>query len=207
MRASILIAVACGRTNALMLSPLRAAPHTRGLAPTMEFGKGFGSFYSGWDDWVKEYPQADRDAYPTLFELPEDCYEVELEKPLGISFIEGDKGGVEVEYLVEGSNSDKSGVIKAGDVLLASTGCMGRDGTFERKMLPMRFQDFDTIMASIASNEPRFHKKRQNTVILQFARPTAPYENDGDPYEGGKRGITDYLESIKLPSNSPWYSR
>ena len=38
---------------------------------TMEFGKGFGSYYSGWNDWVKEYPEADREAYPALFELPE----------------------------------------------------------------------------------------------------------------------------------------
>lgn len=36
-------------------------------------------------------------------------------------------------------------------------------------------------MGAIGSNEPKFHKQRRNDVILQFARPGAPYENDGDP--------------------------
>eukprot|EP00966_Prymnesium_polylepis_P239629 5541856-Prymnesium_polylepis.1 len=47
----------------------------------MEFGSGFGSYYSGWDDWVKEYPQVDKEAYPALFTLPDDCYEICLMKP------------------------------------------------------------------------------------------------------------------------------
>jgi hypothetical protein len=104
----------------------------------MEFGKGFGSYYSGWDDWVKEYPQVDKDAYPALFQLPADCYEICLEKPLGIAFEETGNGGVVVDYLVEGGNADKSGVIQPGDVLLATTACMGRDGKFERKLIPSR---------------------------------------------------------------------
>ena len=80
----------------------------------MEFGKGFGSYYSGWDAWVKEYPQEDRDAYPALFALPDDCYEIKLDKPLGIAFIEGDDGGVVVDYLVEGGNAEASGKIQPG---------------------------------------------------------------------------------------------
>merc|ERR1719331_1274410 len=173
----------------------------------MEFGKGFGSYYSGWEDWVKEYPQEDRDAYPELFRLPEKCYEVEINKPLGIAFIENGDGGVCVDYLVEDGNAAKSGIIQPGDVLLATTAAMGRDGKFERRVVPSRYLDFDTIMAAIGSNAPKFHKKRKNDVILQFAQPDAPYENDGDPYDGGKRGIKDYLESIKFPSDSPWLSR
>ena len=94
-----------------------------------------------------------------------------------------------------------------GDVLLATTACMGRDGKFERKLIPSRYLPFDTIMGAIGSNAPKFHKQRKNDVILQFARPSAPYENEGDPYNGGKRGIKDYLESIKFPSDSPWLSR
>ena len=62
-------------------------------------------------------------------------------------------------------------------------------------------------MAAIGSNEPKFNKQRKNDVILQFARPTAPMENEGDPLDGGKRGIKDYLESIKFPSDSPWLAR
>ena len=62
-------------------------------------------------------------------------------------------------------------------------------------------------MGAIGSNGPQFNKLRKNDVILQFARPTAPYENDGDPYDGGKRGIKDYLESLKFPIDSPWLVR
>ena len=112
-----------------------------------------------------------------------------------------------MDYLVEGGNAALSGQIKPGDVLLATTACMGRDGTFERKVIPSRYLDFDTIMGAIGSNGPQYHKKRKNDVILQFARPTAPYENDGDPYDGGERGIKDYLDSLKFPSDSPWLKR
>ena len=187
---------------------LLLAPITPRAGPIkMEFGTGFGHYYSGWDDWVKEYPAADREAYPALFSLPDDCYEICLDQPLGIAFIENEAGGVQVDYLVEGGNADKSKQIKPGDVLLATTAAMGRDGKFERKVIPSRYLDFDTIMDAIGSNAPKFHKKRKNDVILQFARPTAPMDNDGDPYDGGKRGIKDYLESIKFPSDSPWLAR
>jgi len=202
------VLLGCSGGDAMMMSP---APflhaHHRCASPTMEFGKGFGHYYSGWEDWIKEYPQEDRDAYPALFSLPNDCYEICLDKPLGIAFIENDDAGVKVDYLVEGGNADKSGVIKPGDVLLAATGAMGRDGKFERKLIPSRYESFDTIMGAIGSNAPKFHKQRRNDVILQFARPSAPYENDGDPYDGGSRGIKDYLESIKFPSDSPWLQR
>ena len=112
-----------------------------------------------------------------------------------------------VDYLVEGSNAEKSGVIKPGDKLLATTACMGRDGKFERKLIPSLYESFDTIMGAIGSNEARFNKQRKNDVILQFARPEAPYENDGDPYDGGSRGINDYLESLKFLVDSPWLQR
>ena len=41
-------------------------------------------------------------------------------------------------------------------------------------------------------------------ALVQFARPGAPYENDGDPYEGGARGINDYVKSLEFPPDSPW---
>ena len=200
--------LACTCTDAfVMTASAHPIVRSRHSTATMEFGSGFGHYYSGWDDWVKEYPAADREAYPALFSLPKDCYEITLNKPLGIAFIENDDGGVKVDYLVEGGNADASGVIQPGDVLLATTACMGRDGKFERKIVPSRYLDFDTIMNAIGSNAPKFHKQRKNDVILQFARPTAPLENDGDPYDGGERGIKGYLESIKFPSDSPWLVR
>jgi hypothetical protein len=216
MRIIFLASLACLSVDALVILPWlpsNGAQHSssamasRSSLVQMEFGKGFGSYYSGWDDWVSEYPAEDRESYPALFKLPDDCYEIVLDKPLGIAFEEGDDGGVVVDYLVEGGNAAKSGKIQPGDVLLATTGCMGRDGTFERRVIPSRYLDFDTIMSAIGSNQAKFNKKRRNDVILQFARPTASYENEGDPYDGGKRGIKAYLESLKFPSDSPWLSR
>ena len=117
---SIRLLLACGSAaHALLLTgaPARmSAP--RAAAVRMDFGD---SFYAGFDAWAAEYPQEDRDAYPELFKLPKDCYEVILEKPLGIAFEENDDGGVVVDYLVEGGNADKDGTIKPGDVLLLLT--------------------------------------------------------------------------------------
>lgn len=223
------------------------------LPPAMEFGKGFGSYYSGWIDFVKEYPQEDRNAYPALFELPKDCYEVKLDKPLGIAFEEGSDGGVVVQYLVEGGNAEQSGVISAGDALLATTACMGRDGTFERKVIPSRFLDFDTIMGEAAArgtagrvagaalmpclwsrcdrlqrakiqqdedqrrdpavctarraDPPRPARLRPSAIRRPCTVPGAPMENEGDPYDGGSRGVKDYLKSLEFPKDSPWLKR
>merc|ERR1719253_895850 len=162
----VAVVLTCTTCDALTLSAARTcALGRRCAAPTMQFGKGFGSYYSGWENWIKEYPQEDRDAYPALFRLPDDCYEITLEKPLGIAFIENDDGGVKVDYLVEGGNAEASGAIQPGDVLLATTAAMGRDGTFERKVIPSRYLDFDTIMGAIGSNAPKFNKQRKNDVI------------------------------------------
>ena len=144
------------RRHASVIAATIRAPG-RSATLVMEFGSGFGHYYSGWDDWVKEYPDADREAYPALFSLPTDCYEITINKPLGIAFIENDDGGVSVDYLVEGGNAANSGIIKPGDVLLATTAAMGRDGKFERKVIPSRYLDFDTIMGAIGSNAPKFH--------------------------------------------------
>ena len=201
---SIRLLLACGSTaHALLTSAPARMSAPRAAAVRMDFGD---SFYAGFGAWAAEYPQADRDAYPELFKLPKDCYEVILEKPLGIAFEENDDGGVVVDYLVEGGNADKDGTIKPGDVLLATTAAMSIGPKFERKLIPSRYLDFDTIMGAIASNAPKYHKKRLNDVILQFARPGAPYDNDGDPYEGGARGINDYVKSLEFPPDSPWRS-
>jgi len=167
----------------------------------MDFGD---SFYEGFDAWAAEYPEIDRQTYPSLFKLPDDCYEVILDKPLGIAFESMDDGGVVVDYLVEGSNAEACGAIKPGDMLLAVTAALPIDTKFERKLIPSRYLDFDTIMAAIKSNAPRYHKKRKDDVILQFMRPGAPYEDDGDPFEGGNRGVTSYLKSLEFPPDSPW---
>jgi len=203
MRSSCLLLLStwCGLARALVCAPARPAAVRRAVPARMDFGD---SFYEGFDKWAAEYPQIDRDTYPELFKLPDKCYEVILDKPLGIAFEEGEDGGVVVDYLVEDGNAAKDGTIQPGDVLLATTAAMAIDVKYERKLIPSRYLDFDTIMAAIGTNEPRYHKKRKNDVILQFARPGAPYESDGDPYEGGKRGINDYVKSLEFPPDSPW---
>uniref|UniRef100_A0A7S4J7N9 PDZ domain-containing protein n=1 Tax=Prymnesium polylepis TaxID=72548 RepID=A0A7S4J7N9_9EUKA len=199
--------IACSSSAHGLSSPVvarlarRASGGVRNVSPAMDFGD---SFYEGFDAWAAEYPEEDRVTYPSLFKLPDNCYEVILEKPLGIAFIENNDGGVMVDYLVDGGNAAASGAIASGDTLLAVTACLAIGPKFERKLIPSRYIDFDTIMGAIGSNEPRFHKKRKNDVILQFARPGAPYENDGDPFEGGNRGVTDYLKSLEFPVDSPW---
>lgn len=104
-------------------SRLGAPLHTRrsACAVRMDFGD---SQYYGFDAWAAEYPEEDRQMYPSLFKLPDDCYEVAIEKPMGIAFVEGDDGGVVVDYLVEGGNAEKSGAISPGDVLLATTAAL-----------------------------------------------------------------------------------
>ena len=32
-------------------------------------------------------------------------------------------------------------------------------------------------------------------------------ENEGDPYDGGSRGVKDYLKSLEFPKDSPWLKR
>ena len=171
---SIRLLLACGSTaHAMLMCASSRVSAPRAAAVRMDFGD---SFYAGFDAWAAEYPQEDRDAYPELFKLPKDCYEVILEKPLGIAFEENEDGGVVVDYLVEGSNAEKDGTIKPGDVLLATTAAMSIGPKFERKLIPSRYLDFDTIMGATGSNAPKFHKKRLNDVILQACarcHPTA----------------------------------
>ena len=169
---SIRLLLACGSTaHAMLMCASSRVSAPRAAAVRMDFGD---SFYAGFDAWAAEYPQEDRDAYPELFKLPKDCYEVILEKPLGIAFEENEDGGVVVDYLVEGSNAEKDGTIKPGDVLLATTAAMSIGPKFERKLIPSRYLDFDTIMGAIGSNAPKFHKKRLNDVILQACARSHP---------------------------------
>ena len=63
-----------------------------------------------------------------------------------------------------------------------------------------------------ASHPPASHPRCLRTLLpptlqpplLQFARPGAPYDNEGDPYEGGARGVNDYVKSLEFPVDSPW---
>ena len=135
------------------------------------FGKGEFKFYDGFDKFMTPFPDEDREQYPEMFCLPDDVYEVSLERPLGIAFEEVLPGqSVCVDYLVEGGNAEKSGVIKPGDILIAVTAIKVFGARWERKLVPAKFMEFDQIMGAIGSNEPRWGAKN---VILQFERPGA----------------------------------
>ena len=121
MRSFALLLSSCAAAHALLCAPARGhlATARRIAAARMDFGD---SFYEGFDKWAAEYPQEDRDTYPELFKLPDNCYEVILDKPLGIAFEEVQPGqGVVVDYLVEGSNAAQCGRIQPGDILVAVT--------------------------------------------------------------------------------------
>ena len=157
----------------------------------LDYGKGLFRFYVGFDEFMKPFPDEDREEYPEMFKLPDGCYEVSLQKPMGIAFEEIEAGrGVVVEYLVEGSNSERQGIIKPGDVLIAATAIKVIGAKWERRLIPCRQLDFDTIMGAIGSNEVRWGCK---DVILQFARPEA----DDDK-------VKEHLEFFTPPSDSPW---
>lgn len=64
----------------------------------LSFGKGTFKFYRNFDDWMKVFPDEDREAYPEVFNVPKGVYEVSLTKPLGIVFEEIEVGkGVYVQ--------------------------------------------------------------------------------------------------------------
>lgn len=134
------------------------------------FGKGEFKFYDGFDKFMEPFPDEDRDEYPEMFRLPKGVYEVAVQRPLGIAFEEVQPGqGVLVDYLVEGSNAEKTGAIKPGDVLIAVTAVKVFGARWERKLVNCKFLDFDMIMGAIGSNEPQWGAKN---VVLQFQRPS-----------------------------------
>ena len=69
----VLLSAWCGLARALVCAPARPAAVRRVPPVRMDFGD---SFYEGFDKWAAEYPQEDRDTYPELFKLPQNCYEV-----------------------------------------------------------------------------------------------------------------------------------
>ena len=134
------------------------------------------------------FPDEDREEYPDMFELPEGCFEVALKRPLGIAFEEVVPGrGVLVDYLAEGGNAEASGKIEKGDVLMAVTAMKAPSSMsrFERKLIPCKNLDFDTIMGAIGTNAP----PRCSDVVLQFMRPS-----DADD-----KKVEEFLEFFEVP--------
>ena len=103
------------------------------------------------------FPKEDREAFPEIFNLPKGTYEVILSKPLGIVFEEIEAGkGVFVQDLVEGGAAERQGKIQRGDVLVGITAVKIVGAKWERRLLPARPFDFDTVIGAISSNEPKW---------------------------------------------------
>lgn len=120
--------------------------------------------------------------------LPDNVYEVLIERPLGIGFEEDGpivgKSGVSVTQIVEDSNAAKgtqvlqnvngsnvavSGKVEIGDKLIAVTAIRFVGSKWERELFNCRKWSFDTVVDAIGSNQEKFISDH---VILQLERPT-----------------------------------
>ena len=158
----------------------------------LNFGKGQFRFYEGFKDWMSPFPQEDQEAYPEIFSLPKGVYEVGFAKPLGIVFEEIEIGkGVFVKDLVEGGNAERQGVIKKGDVLVGITAIKVVGAKWERRLIPARKFDFDTVVGAIESNNPKWGC---NNVIMMFERPD----------EADSAATDRFLDFFEPPFANPW---
>ena len=139
-------------------SALHAAFDASGMWPNgLSYGKGPFRFYKSFDSYMSVFSEQDRQAYPEVFNLPKGTYEVIMTKPLGIVFEEIEAGkGVYVQDLVQGGAADRLQAIQRGDVLVGITAIKVVGARWERRLLPARPFDFDTVIGAISSNEPKW---------------------------------------------------
>mmetsp|Transcript_1212 Transcript_1212/g.2120 ORF Transcript_1212/g.2120 Transcript_1212/m.2120 type:complete len:218 (-) Transcript_1212:111-764(-) len=158
----------------------------------LNFGKGDFAFYTSFDSFMKPFTDEDREAFPEIFNLPKGVYEVSLTKPLGIVFEEIEAGkGVYVQDLVEDGLAARQGKIQPGDVLVGITAVKIVGAKWERRLIPARTFDFDTVVGAISSNEPKWGC---NDVVLLFERP-----GESDP-----EAVDSFLEFFQPPFDTPW---
>merc|ERR1719223_1832135 len=113
--------------------------------------------------------------------------------PLGIVFEEIEVGrGVYVVDLVEGGNADIQDVVQKGDILVGVTAIKVVGAKWERRLIPARDLDFDTVINAIGSNEPKWGCE---DVVLQFERP--------DDVEDAQ-AVADHLAFFNPPGDSAW---
>lgn len=158
----------------------------------LNFGKGPFKFYSGFNEWMSAFPDEDRREFPDVFNLPKGTFEVRLQKPLGIVFEEIDAGrGLYVQDLVEGGNAEIEGSIKPNDVLVGITAVKIVGAKFERRLIPCRFFDFDTMVGAVSSNEPKWSC---SDVIMVFERPG----------EANSEEVQAFMQFFEPPFDNPW---
>lgn len=166
------IALALAATTAWTATPAtrlthRPPCHHRSAILRMEFGD---NCYEG-----------------ALEPLPENVFEVSIQRPLGIGFEEDGpivgKSGVSVNAVVDGSNAAKGtsvlkamdgrnqaapGKVEIGDKLIGVSAIRYVGSKWERELFNCRKWDFDRVVEAIGSNDPKFIS---DYVILQFERP------------------------------------
>ena len=158
----------------------------------LNFGKGDFKFYSNFESMMSVFPKEDREAYPEVFNLPKGVYEVQMMKPLGIVFEEIEAGkGLYVQELVEGGNAEKVGVVQPGDILVGITAVKIVGAKYERRMIPARNFDFDTMVGAVGSNDPKWEC---NDVVLMFERPG----------EADSKKVDDFMDFFEPPIDNPW---
>lgn len=158
----------------------------------LNFGKGDFKYYTTFKEWMDPFPQEDKDAYPEIFNVPKGVYEIRLDKPLGIVFEEIEIGkGVYVQDIIPGGNAAIEGTAKPGDILVGITAVKVVGAKFERRMIPARKFDFDTMVGAVSSNEPRYGCE---DVILMLERP-----EEADP-----KVTDDFMDFFEPPFDNPW---
>jgi hypothetical protein len=161
----------------------------------LSFGKGEFCFYRNFDSFLKPFTDEDRQAFPEVFNMAKGMYEVSLTKPLGIIFEEIDIGkGVYVQDLAEDGLAARQGKIQVGDVLVGMTAVKIVGAKWERRMIPARRFDFDTVVGAIESNNGKWGC---SDVILMFERPG----------EADSAAVDKFLEFFEPPFDSSWRQR
>jgi len=141
---------------------------------------------------MKPFPAEDREEFPEVFNLPKGLYEVRLLKPLGIVFEEIEAGqGVFVQELVEGGNAAIEGTVQPGDILVGITAVKIVGAKYERRMIPSRKFDFDTMVGAVGSNDPKWGC---SDVVLMFERPD----------EANRAEVDDFMDFFEPPVDNPW---
>ncbi|KAL7564177.1 hypothetical protein ACA910_021151 [Epithemia clementina (nom. ined.)] len=158
----------------------------------LNFGKGQFKFYTSFEEWMKPFPKEDRAEFPEVFNLPKGVYEVGLRKPLGVVFEEIDYGkGLYVKELVEDGNAALDGRIQPNDVLVGITAVKIVGAKYERRLIPCRNFDFDTMVGAVSSNEPKWGC---NDVVLLLERPA----------EANSAQVQSFMEFFEPPFDNPW---
>lgn len=144
---------------------------------------------------MSPFPEEDRREFPELFSLPTGVYEISFanDRSLGMILDEIEAGkGVYVLDLVEGGMAESMGSVKKGDVVIGVTAIKVIGAKWERRLIPAKDLDFDTVVGAIQSNQLKWGCQ---DIVLHFMR-----EEEVEDMEAVQR----YLDFFNPPGDSPW---